>query len=178
MLKFQSIAETRYLSTKSSLRDVSVEGGVLSPNAAVMIANTIKHYGHVLLQGCLAVVKASCLSYGNRLIRIVLSSLKSSCSNVLCRVVDPSFSSSFMAGDKSNRKWLHAAVCLRENAIRSFVCVIQYLGSNAAVSCRESVLEGVTFVTGCLLEQISNDHSENRIEYEHWGTDGECAKLV
>ena len=127
MLKFQSIAETRYVSTKSTLRYESVEGGLLSPNASVMIANTIKHYGHILLQGCLAVVKASCLSYGNRLIRIVLSSLKSSCSNVLCTVVDPSLSSSLMTG-KGNRKWLHAAVCLREKAIQSFVCVIQYLG--------------------------------------------------
>ena len=48
MLLFASFAETRYLATKSKLRDVSVEGGLLSASSALMVGNSVKYFGYTL----------------------------------------------------------------------------------------------------------------------------------
>jgi hypothetical protein len=174
MLLFSSIAETRFLATKSRLRDVSIEGGLLSPNAAVTIGNSMKHLGYALFESVILSLGTTALQYGKRLITIALTSLQSCSTLTLKRVIDSSSS----ADKNSRKKWLHSSVHLRTRSIEIFTIVAQRLGPNVAVTQNDHVSKALAFVAGCLLEQMTTNEQVNGIQDEHWGSEGERAKLV
>mmetsp|Transcript_4967 Transcript_4967/g.6419 ORF Transcript_4967/g.6419 Transcript_4967/m.6419 type:complete len:947 (+) Transcript_4967:38-2878(+) len=179
ILSFSSTAETKHISTKARLRTISVEGGLFSPNAAMIIANWVKFKAQLLLQVVIKSLSNSCLTFGKRLINIALTSLQSCSSNVLRQVIDPA---STAVGDKVNhKKSLHSAISLRSMSVQSFAFVMQKIGSNAIVSQAESVGRGLVYVVGYVLEQIQDEKSMTQEKYiadEHWGTVDERAKLV
>lgn len=176
MFSFCINAESKFLSTKPRLRSVSVEGGLLSPNAAITIANYVKFLANDLLQTVSSLLSSSALIHGNRIIAIVLSNLQSSSSYTLQSIIDPLS----VADKNSKRKWLQSSVSLRTMAVQSISYVIQRLGSNAIVSEPESITKSITFVVGMVLEQISDESGdfEKDVENEHWGTVEERSKLV
>ena len=176
MLSFSHLSENKFLGTKPRLRDVSVEGGLLSPKAAMTISNIVKYQGHVLVQIICSVLSNSTLVYGKRMIDMTLLSLQSSSSNALRMAVDP-----VSVADKNNaRKWLHSSVSLRTMTVQSFASVIQRLGSNSILSVQEGVAKGLVYIVGFVLEQIADERAdfERDVENEHWGTEFERAKLV
>jgi hypothetical protein len=176
MLAFSTIAETKFLATKPRLRSISVEGGLLSPKAAMTLANSVKYHGHVLFQTVSSLLTNSSLVHGKRFIGVSLSSLQSCSSVALRMVIDPVS----VADKNSDKKWLHSSISLRSMSVKSFACIMQRLGSNAIVSQTESIIKGVVFIVGFLLEQISDEKGdpEKDMEDEHWGTATERAKLV
>ncbi len=176
MLLFTSIAESNYLSTKPRLRHISVEGGLLSPKAAMTIANNIKYQGHILFQATSSLLSNSSLIYGKQIIRITISALESSSSKTLRSVIDPVS----VADKNSSKKWLHSSISLRSMSVQSFAYAMQRLGPNAIVSQSETIVKGIVYVVGFLLEQISSENldPEKDMEDEHWGTVLERTKLV
>ena len=176
MFVFCTNAESKFLSTKQRLRSISVEGGLLSPNAAITIANYVKFLANDLLQTVCSLLSSSALIHGNRIIAIVLSNLQSSSSYIVRSIIDPLS----VADKNSKRKWLQSSVSLRTMSVQSIAYVIQRLGSNAIVSESESITKSITFVVGMLLEQISDESGdfEKDVENEHWGTVEERSKLV
>jgi len=174
MLLFATIAETRYLATKSKLRDVSIEGGLLSPNAALATANAVKYLGYTLFDSVTSALTTTSLQYGQQIIRIALTSLQSSSSLALRTVIDPTS----CVDKNSKRKWLHSLVKLRTMSVNSFSTVARIVGSNAAVTQKDLVTKAIAFISGCLLEQISGEDGKNPEENESWGTISEKAKLV
>ena len=166
ILNFSSIAETKYLSTKSSLRDVSIEGGLLSPSAAVAIANSVKYLGHELFQTVLSSLSNNSLQYGKQMLRIVQSTIESSSSYTLRKVIDPMSAVS----KTSSKKWLHSSIHLRTRAVHSFMLLIQRLGSSVATSQTDVITKILAFIVGCLLEQIGSTDSFSENQDSHWGT--------
>lgn len=176
MLAFAPLAENKYVGTKPRLRNISVEDGLLSPNAAMTVANSFKYQGHILAQTLCSLMSNSSLIYGKQLIEMTVSSIQSCSSSALKIVVDPvSFTEK-----NSNKKWLHSSISLRSMAVQSFACVMQRLGSNAIVCMKESTVKGLIYVVGCILEQISDENMNiaSDFESEHWGTEFERTKLV
>lgn len=192
LLLLSSVAETRFFATKSKLRDISMEGGLLSPNAAVTVGNSMKYLGYALLESVLSSLSTSGLQYGKRIVHTAVKSLQSSCTLTLKRVID---SSSSM--DKNSRKkWLHTSIPLRIRSIEMFTLVAQRLGANVAVTQNEILSKALAFIAGCLLEQITistkgNDDDNdmdvdvddissnaNANNGDHWGSQDEKATLV
>jgi len=166
MLNFSSIAETKYLSTKSGLCDVSIEGGLLSPSAAVAIANSVKYLGHDLFQTVLASLSNNSLQYGKQMLRITHSTLQSSSSYALRKVVDPVSTTS----KTSSKKWLHSSIPLRTRAVHSFILLMQRLGSSVATTQTDTITKILAFIIGSLLEQIGSTDSFTYNQDCHWGT--------
>jgi hypothetical protein len=174
MLNFSSIAETKYLSTKPGLRDVSIEGGLLSPNAAVAIASSVKYLGHDLFQTVLTSLSNNSLQYGKQMLRIAQSTLQSSSSYTLRKVIDPVST----ASKTSLKKWLHSSIPLRTKAIHSFIIVIQRLGSSVAASQADVISKTLAFIIGCLIEQIGSSDSLSNNQDCHWGTSQDRIDLM
>jgi len=194
LLTFSSLAESRYLTTRSKLRNLSVEGGLLSPNGAVTVASSIRRNGHSLFQAVASLVKSSSsLQYSDQMVRSTVECLQSSSSIVLQSVIDPASSSSSSSGGSGKRsqrarKWLHSSIVLRAMAVRSFACAMQSIGSHVT---GDVYGRGLTLVAGCLLEQITpigNDDGEDdgeealsmnkEVTDEQWGTGDGRAHLV
>ena len=175
LMLFASVAETRFLATKSKLRDISVEGGLLSASSAVMVANSVKFLGYALFETICSTLTTSALPHGKQLMDLALSNLQSSSSLALKRVIDPSSSA-----DKNNKKkWFHTSIMLRTKSIEAFTLVAQRLGSNTVVTQNSAVTKALAFIAGNLLEQMSN--SDGKIEEfgdEHWGSEDQKAALV
>ncbi len=176
MFSFCTNAESKFLSTKPRLRNVSVDGGLLSPNAAITVANHVKFHANNLLQNICSLLSNSALIHGTRVIEIVLSNLQSSSTYTLRSIVDPLS----VADKNSKRKWLHSSISLRTMSVQSMLCIIQKLGSSSVVSEPESIAKSIFFIVGMLVEQISDDCGdiEQGVEREHWGTFEERSKLV
>ncbi len=174
LLHFSSIAETRFLTTKSRLRDVSIEGGLLSPNAAVTIGNSMKHLGFTLFESVVSSLSTTALQYGKQLSLTSLNSLQSCSTMTLRRVVE----SSSGADKNSRKKWLHSSVQLRTRSIEIFSMVAQRLGPNLAVTQNDQLSKGLALIAGCLLEQTSSSDEGESSVIEHWGTETERAKLM
>jgi len=175
LMLFASVAETRFLGTKSKLRDISVEGGLLSASSAVMVANSVKFLGYALFETICSTLTTSALPHGKRLMDLALSNLQSSSSLALKRVIDPSSSA-----DKNNKKkWFHTSIMLRTKSIEAFTLVSQRLGSNAVVTQNSAVTKALAFIAGNLLEQMSNvDEKIEEYGDEHWGSEDQKAALV
>lgn len=176
MLSFAPLTENKFFGTKPRLRNISVEGGLLSPNAALMISNVVKYQGHLLTQTLCSFLSNASLVFGKQMIQLTLLSLQSSSSNALRLVVDPvSFTEK-----NSDKKWLHSSISLRSMSVQSFSHVMLRLGSNAIASQRENIVKGLVYIVGFILEQISdhNVDAEREIENEHWGTELERTMLV
>ena len=120
MLLFASFAETRYLATKSKLRDVSVEGGLLSASSALMVGNSVKYFGYTLFEKLCSTLTTSTLPYGKRLMDLALNNMQSSSTLALKRVKDPSSN----ADKNSKKNWFHTSVLLRTKSIKSFTLVV------------------------------------------------------
>ena len=153
LLHFSNIAETRYLATKSKLRDVSVEGGLLSASSAVLVANSVKYLGFALLQAICSMLTSSSLQYGKRLLELSLLNLQQSSSLALKRVIDPS---SFTERN-SDKKWCHRSIVLRMKSVEAFTLLLQRLGPNASVAQNDIFTKSLAFVAGNILEQINVD---------------------
>ena len=175
MVPFSTQVESKFFATKPVQRDISVEGGLLSPKAALTIANSVKYQGHLLTQAISSFLSTSTLDYGQQFVDLTLSSLQASSSNTLRKVIDPVS----LADKNSHKKWLHSSVSLRSIAVESFICVLQRLGSNSILSMRDAVSKGLVYIIGMAIEQLSDENDiEINIEREHWGTERERAKLV
>jgi len=176
MLLFPSIAETRFLATNSKLRDISVEGGLLSPSAAVMIGNAVKHLGFTLLEHICSKLTTTVLPHGNRVLGIAFRHLQSSSSLTLKKLLDPSSSTD----RNSMKKLLHASILLRMKSVQMYSLIVQKVGSNATCVQNEALPKAIAFIVGNILEQMSsdNDRDDHVIEYQHLGTEGEKAELV
>ncbi len=176
MLSFAPLTENKFFGTKPRLRNISVEGGLLSPNAAMMISNVVKYQGHLLMQTLCSFLSNASLAFGKQMIQLTLLSLQASSSYALRLVVDPvSFTEK-----NSNKKWLHSSISLRSMAVQSFSHVMLKLGSNAIASQRDNAVKGLVYIVGFILEQISDQNidAEREIEKEHWGTELERTMLV
>lgn len=153
LLHYSNIAETRYLATKSKLRDVSVEGGLLSASSAVLVANSVKYLGSALLESICSMLTTSSLQCGKRLLELSLLNLQQSSSLALKRVIDPS---SFTERN-SDKKWCHRSIILRTKSVEAFTLIIQRLGPNASVAQNDIFTKSLAFVAGNVLEQINVD---------------------
>lgn len=174
LLLFASIAETKYLSSKSNLRDIVIDGGLLSPNAAVAIANSIKYLGCQLFQTTITSLSGNALQYGKQLLRISHTTLHSSSSYVLRRVIDPSSTT-----DKtSDKKWLHSSLFLRTVAVASFISVLQRLGCSALSTHSDHVTKSLMYVVGNLLEQLRSNSDAVECQDSYWGTTQERIDLM
>lgn len=184
MLAFPSAAEARYLSTKSKLRDISIEHGVLSPSSAMVVANSVKSYGLNLFDRIISSVNSSSIVHGRLIMRLASSSLHSSCSYALKRSIDPIGTPAVRTDGKRGRRWLHDSLRLRRMSIRAFGNAMVRIGPSIALSAEPGSLfaESLVFVSGCLLEQtIAHDASPEA----DWGTLSdriglacECAKVL
>ena len=152
MLAFPSVAETKYLSTKSRLCDISVENGLLSPNAAMMVANTVRYFGHDLYDASVTILQNNGLFYGKRIIRIAFASLQSCSSYAVRKTVDQSIVEKHFQGKK--QRWLHCSLELRIKAIKSIKVMITSIGPNAVTSQGSIIDKVLKLIAGCLLEQI------------------------
>ena len=134
MLAFPSAAEARYLSTKSKLRDISIENGVLSPSSAMAVANGVKGDGLDLFDRIVSSASSSGIIHGGRIMRLASSSLQSSCSYALKRSIDPVGTPAMRADGKRGRRWLHDSLRLRKMSIRSFGNAMLRTGPSIALS--------------------------------------------
>ncbi len=167
MLAFPSVAETKFLSTKSRLCDISVENGLLSPNAAMMVANTVRFFGHDLYDASVTIFQNNGLFHGKRIIRIAFASLQSCSSYAVRKTVDQSILEKHFQGKK--RRWLHCSLELRIKAIKSIKVMITSIGSNA-VTTQGSIIDKVLkLIAGCLLEQI-DVQAPISSSSDDWGT--------
>lgn len=175
MLLFPSVAETRFLATNSKLRDISVEGGLLSPSAAIMVGNAVKFLGFSLLESVCSKLTTSALPYGSRLLAIAFRHLQSSSSLTLKKLLDPSSSTD----RNSMKKLLHASIFLRMKSVQMYTLIAQKIGSNATFVQNDALPKAIAFIAGNILEQMSTDNECNEsMEYQHWGTEGEKAELI
>eukprot|EP00978_Attheya_sp_CCMP212_P010234 scaffold24615_cov62-Attheya_sp.AAC.4 len=164
LLAFPTASESRYHGTRSRLRDVPVEDGLLSPNNVMNIANEIKVMGHAVFDVLISSTGPSVISFGKRIMTLAVSSLWNSSSVPLRTVMDPI--SRGLDGKKKKRRWLHTSIILRTVSIRTLERSILAIGSNAvvvghtdarinsrnsdaAIACR-----GIVLAAGSLLEQI------------------------
>jgi hypothetical protein len=185
LLAFPTASESRYHGTRSRLRDVPVEDGLLSPNNVMNIANEIKVMGHAVFDVLISSTGPSVISFGKRIMTLAVSSLWNSSSVPLRTVMDPI--SRGLDGKKKKRRWLHTSIILRTVSIRTLERAILAIGSNAvvvgqtdarinsrnsdaAVACR-----GIVLAAGSLLEQIGlsadsgRDKTDDSMYDEDWG---------
>ena len=183
MLAFPSAAEARYLSTKSKLRNISIEHGILSPSSAMSVANDVKSHGLTLFDRIVSSINSSGIVHGGRIMRLASNSLQSSCSYALKRSIDPVGTPALRADGKRGRRWLHDSLCLRMMSVRSFGNAMLRTGPSIALSSEGNIFaKSLVLVSGCLLEQtIAHDASPEA----DWGTlcdriglASECAKVL
>ena len=170
LLAFPLTAETVYFKTKRRLRDVAVDGGLLSPTSiATRVANCIKRMGHDILDSLLTVLSVPVLlPYARRVVRISYASLLTSSSGPVRKAMDPTSAAQL---DGKKRRWLHLSVPMRRLTIESLTKVIAKFGPDASGSSRQknSSRKGYTksnarpstdgeksisLVVGCLIEEI------------------------
>ena len=185
LLSFPLAAEAKHRTTKSRLRSSPVKDGLISPNAALDIAPSLRLCGHTLLD----VTMESCrggsgaLSRARRLVGIVVANLQSSCSSALVSVVDGRRGVLGLRGvdNKGSRNmgWLRDSIPLRIKSIQTFHSVIMSLGSGVMSSSgtSKSTSRALVLLGGSLLEQVTTAGDGVGVGDE-WGTLGERAKLV
>lgn len=178
LLSFPLAAEIKHRSLPSRLRSSPVDGGLISANAAVSIATSMRYCGHVLFDATISSCRGSAYSKARRIIDISMSNLQSSVSRGLLSVV--------VEGRKvDGRKdgitaQLRGSIPLRIKSIEMFRVVVLSLGSGVmSSSTSKSVCRGVVLVGGCLLEQIQRccDNANIGAEVE-WGTLRERGSLM
>jgi hypothetical protein len=184
-MSYPMTSESLFFGTKLRLRDVPVEGGLISPRImATRVANELKRLGHEVLNILIQSVGGpALLPYARRIIRISYASLLTSCSGHVRKVMDPS-SAGQLEGKK--RRWLHLSVSLRTRAVESVRIVNVAFGSDRTAKIdsmkgkAESKSDGemaITLVAGCLMEQIGAKDVEVSIE-DNWGTLDERVSLM
>lgn len=183
MLAFPSAAEARYLSTKSKLRDISIENGVLSPSSAMAVANGVKCDGLDLFDRIVSSASSSGIVHGGRIMRLASSSLQSSCSYALKRSIDPVGTPAMRADGKRGRRWLHDSLGLRRMSVRSFGNAMLRTGPSIALSTEGSFFaKSLIFVSGCLLEQTNAHDASPEADWgnlsDKIGLVCECAKVL
>ena len=191
LLAFPLAAEASHRTTKARLRSTPVDGGMISPNAALAISTDVRTCGHDLLD----VVLESCrggsgaLGRARRIVGIAASNLRTSCSASLVRAVDGGArgrgggignggegNGGGSSGAGGSR--LRESVPLRTRSVRTFHVAAVSLGSGimSSTGTSRSVSRALVLLGGCLLEQVRGDGT-NAIDDE-WGTLGEKAALV
>jgi len=183
MLAFPSAAEARYLSTKSKLRDISIEHGILSPSSAMSVANDVKSHGLTLFDRIVSSINSSGIVHGGRIMRLASSSLQSSCSYALKRSIDPVGTPALRAGGKRGRRWLHDSLCLRMMSVRSFGNAMLRTGPSIALSSEGNLFaKGLVLISGCLLEQTNAHDASPEADWgtlsDRIGLASECAKVL
>lgn len=199
LLAFPLAAEASHRTTKARLRSTPVDGGMISPNAALAISTDVRTCGHDLLD----VVLESCrggsgaLGRARRIVGIAASNLRTSCSaSLVCAVdggargrgggignVGEGNGGGGSSGAGGSR--LRGSVPLRTRSVRTFHVAAVSLGSGimSSTGTSGSVSRALVLLGGCLLEQVRGDGSvasggaSNAIDDE-WGTLGEKAALV
>ena len=178
LLSFPLAAEIKHRSLPSRLRSSPVDGGLISANAAVSIAASMRYCGHILFDATISSCRGSAYSKARRIIGIVMSNLQSSVSRGLLSVV--------VEGRKvDGRKdgitaQLRGSIPLRIKSIAMFRAVVLSLGSGVMSSgTSKSICRGVVLVGGCLLEQIQRCcDSANAVVEVDWGTIRERGSLM
>ena len=170
LLAFPLTAETVYFKTKRRLRDVAVDGGLLSPTSiATRVANRIKRIGHDILDSLLTVLSGPVLlPYARRVVRISYASLLTSSSGPVRKAMDPTSAAQL---DGKKRRWLHLSVPMRRLTIESLTKVIAMFGPDTSGSSRQrnssrtgytkisarlstDSEKAISLVVGCLIEEI------------------------
>ena len=153
LLSFPLAAEIKHRSLSSRLRSSPVDGGLISANAAIAIASSMRYCGHLVFETGVSACRGGAYSKARRIIAISMANLQSSVSRGLLSVV--------VEGRKADGRrdgisaQLRGSIPLRIKSVEMFRTVVMALGSGAMSSgTSKSVCRGVVLVGGCLLEQM------------------------
>ena len=181
LLSFPLAAERKYRSTKQRLRSSPVDGGLISPDAAMSISVEMRLCGHTLFDAAIESCRggSGALSRGRRIAAITVANLQSSCSIALVASVDGK-----RGGDYEGQRigWLRGSIPLRIKSIQMFHNVAISLGSGtmSSTGTAKSMSKALVLLGGCLLEQTQKEeeNESGTSGGDEWGTLGERAKLV
>lgn len=186
LLSFPLAAEAKHRTTKSRLRSSPVDGGRISPNAAMNIAVGMRLCGHSLFDVALESCRGGSGAVGRarRIVGMTVANLQSSCSLPLVSVVVDG-SRQGGGGSSSSRmgSWLRGSIPLRIKSIQTFRTVAISLGSGvmSSTGTAKSVCRALILLGGCLLEQArggEESSTNGSVEGDEWGTIGERANLM
>jgi hypothetical protein len=181
LLSFPLAAEIKHRSLSSRLRSSPIDGGLISANAAVSIAASIRYCGHILFEAAVSSCRGAVHSKARRIIAISVANLQSSVSRSLLSVV---VEGRKLDGRKNGMSaQLRGSIPLRIKSVEMFRTVVMSLGSGVMSSAAsKSVCRGVVLVGGCLLEQIQRCSVDTKKKdadaEEEWGTSGERVTLM
>lgn len=180
LLSFPLAAEIKHRSLSSRLRSSPIDGGLISANAAISIAASMRCCGHILFEAAVSSCRGGVYGKARRIIAISMANLQSSVSRSLLSVV--------VEGRKvDGRKdgilaQLRGSIPLRIKSVEMFRTVVMALGSGIMSSAAsKSVCRGLVLVGGCLLEQIQRCSVTTKIGVdmeEEWGTLAERGTLM
>jgi hypothetical protein len=168
------------------LRSSPVDGGRISPNAAMNIAVGMRLCGHSLFDVALESCRGGSGAVGRarRIVGMTVANLQSSCSLPLVSVVVDG-SRQGGGGSSSSRmgSWLRGSIPLRIKSIQTFRTVAISLGSGvmSSTGTAKSVCRALILLGGCLLEQArggEESSTNGSVEGDEWGTIGERANLM
>ncbi|KAL3802114.1 hypothetical protein HJC23_010870 [Cyclotella cryptica] len=185
LLSFPLAAEIKHRSLPNRSRSTPVEGGFISPNAAVHISASMRCCGHEIFDATVSTSRGAAFDKARRLIAISMANLQSSVSRALLSVVVEGRKQRGESKKDGISVQLRGWVPMRTKSIKTFHTVILSMGSGVMSSATmgKSVCGGVVLVGGCLLEQIQkccgygNDDAGSCWE-EEWGTMDERGALV
>ena len=178
LLSFPLVAEIKTRSIPIRLRSSPVEGGLISANAAIFIAASIRYCGHLLFDAAVSSCRRGAQSKARRIIAISMANLQSSVSRELLAVV---VEGRRVEGRKDGvTTQLRGSIPLRIKSIEMFRTVVSSLGSGlmSSSATSKSVCKGSVLVGGCLLEQVQRCCATSKRNEEEWGTLDERANLV
>jgi hypothetical protein len=180
LLSFPLAAEIKHRSLSSRLRSSPIDGGLISANAAISVAASMRYCGHILFEAAVSSCRGGVYGKARRIIAISMANLQSSVSRSLLSVV--------VEGRKvDGRKdgilaQLRGSIPLRIKSVEMFRTVVMALGSGIMSSAAsKSVCRGLVLVGGCLLEQIQRCSVTTKIGVdmeEEWGTLAERGTLM
>ena len=177
LLSFPLAAESKHRSTKQRLRSTPVDGGLISPDAAMNVSVELRLCGHTLFDVAIESCRggSGALGRGRRIVAMTVANLQSSCSMALVASVDGK-----RGGDYKRQRigWLRGSIPLRIKAMQMFHNVALSLGSSimSSTGTAKSMSKALVLIGGCLLEQTHKGEDDDKDG--EWGTLGEKAKLV
>jgi hypothetical protein len=185
LLSFPLAAEIKHRSLPTRLRSTPVEGGFLSPNAAVQIAASIRCCGHDIFDATISTSRGAALDKARCIIAISMANLQSSVSRALLSVVVEGRKPQGDGKKEGISMQLRGCIPMRRKSIDTFRTVMLSMGSGvmSSAAMAKSVCRGLVLVGGCLLEQIQNccgygKDDDGSCWEEEWGTIDERGELV
>jgi hypothetical protein len=187
LLTFPLAAEIKHRSLPPRLRSSPMEGGLLSPHAALSIAAYIQYCGQWLFHAIVSTSRSVAISHARRILSLSMSNLQYCMSEKLLSVVT---NRKVMSKDNGRNPsfQLRNSICLRRKSVEMFQTVVLSLGSSvmSSTGTNKSVCRGVMLVGGCLLEMIQKccvgpsggvNNGDSCLD-EEWGTLDERGSLM